>query len=84
MEIKFPIKLLLASISARQYNHSYMVLAFFAKSSIKTPASLAVVGFLREDAKLTDTYKGSNRELCYFPPLCYIFAPMTKASWKRG
>ena len=80
MEIKFPIKLLLAGINARQYNHSYMVLAFLQK----TPTSLAVIGFLREDAELTDTYKGSNRELCYFPPLCYIFAPMAKASRKRG
>ena len=56
MEIKFLIKLLLASINARQYNHSYMVLAFFAKSSIKTPASLAVVGFLREDAEYIHIY----------------------------
>ena len=53
---------------------------FFAQSSIKTPASVAVDGFLREDAELTDTYKGLNQELCYFPPLCYIFPPMTKAS----
>ena len=31
MEIKYLIKLLLASINARQYNHSYMVLAFLKR-----------------------------------------------------